>query len=152
MAERIWSTPFERADVDGMSDEQLAAYLASDEANFHDWADCLACYGFHVQEQRVAAIAALEAGGRGVSEVRGNQAVPAAYAALQSLADAGHIRMLTVWCSELGSMPAEPGHFHGQGATHLPETFAVVPAPGDGWELKRPEPIVFDLRLSGGAS
>lgn len=80
-------------------------------------------------------------------EAPGNRAPAEVYAALQTLADAGHITLLTVWCSEVGSMPNGEGHFHGQGAVHLPETFAMNPLPGEGVITEIPPPVRFTLPL-----
>lgn len=79
----------------------------------------------------------------------GNRAPGEVYAALQALADAGHIDLLTIWCSESGSMPNGEGHFHGDGAVHLPETFAMRPAPGEGVETEVPPPHTFTLPIRG---
>jgi hypothetical protein len=78
---------------------------------------------------------------------RGHRAPDEVYEALQRLADAGHIELVTVWCSEQGSQPASPGHFHGRGAVHLPELFRMVPSPGEGVELLVSEPYTFTLPL-----
>jgi len=81
---------------------------------------------------------------RGVN--RGHEASDDAYRVLQILADDGHIELLTIWCSEKGSMDTS-GHFHGAGARHLPETFRILPAPGEGVELLMPEPYRFTMPI-----
>lgn len=79
----------------------------------------------------------------------GNRAPHEVYEALQALADAGHIKMRTAWCSEIGSFDADgPGHFHGSGAVHLPEVFEMVPAPGEGVECEMPPPYEFRLPIA----
>jgi len=77
---------------------------------------------------------------------RGSAADGEAYRRLQEMVDNGWIKLLTVWCSEKGSLPAD-GHFCGAGTDHLPETFEILPRPGDGWALERPRPVVFTLPL-----
>lgn len=78
----------------------------------------------------------------------GNRADPGALTDLQRLADAGHIKLLTAWCSELGYFStADGGHFHGQGSVHLPATFEVLPRPGEGVTPEMPPPLTFSIPL-----
>lgn len=78
----------------------------------------------------------------------GNRMPMEVYETLQGLADKGYIKMLTAWCSEIGSFDAdEGGHFHGQGAIHLAETFAMVPPPGEGVKCEMPPPYEFKIPM-----
>lgn len=66
---------------------------------------------------------------------------------LNQLLKDGLIEVRSVWCSEYGIMPPS-GHFHGEDAVHVPDTFGVVTSPPLAERLRRKQvPITFTLPI-----